>query len=293
MKGKERQPVIDKVLYTFREEARLHIDIVPIARLLTERNKGRTTAPHRTSFYRIIWFREGQPTHSVDFEKIPIHAPALLFIHKDKIHQFDRLSPHDGMVLIFTDDFFCRTENDRQFLRTARLFSEPDTAVLLAVDEHLNGMLEQLVHEIRQPNHPVKSNLLYHLLNTFLYSAERVASAQYSQRTSLTNGVLLVSSFLDLVEQQFQRRLTIETYADWLNVTVNTLNEAALAVKGKTSKQLVTERLLLEAKRLLVHSALTVKEIGFELGFDIPTNFNKFFLNNAGQTPLAFQKANK
>ena len=240
MKGKERQSVIDKVQYKFKEEAHLHIDVVPIAqRLLTERNKGRTTAPHRTNFYRIIWFREGQPNHAVDFEKIPIQSPALLFIHKDKIHQFDKGTPHDGIVLIFTDDFFCRTGDDRKFLRTARLFSEIDTAVLLSIDDHLNVLLEKLVVEIRQPNHPVKSSILYHLLNTFLYSAERLASVQYPQRNRSSTYVLLVSSFLDLVEQRFRQRLTIETYADLLNVTVNTLNEAALGVKGKSSKQLV------------------------------------------------------
>jgi AraC family transcriptional regulator, transcriptional activator of pobA len=294
MKKESAKPVIDKVIYNFKGNmATQQIDVVPIAkRLLTAVNKTRTTAPHRTSFYRIIWFQEGNPVHTVDFKKIKITSPSLLFIQKDKIHKFDKNKMHDGKVLIFTDDFLFRTETNRNFLQNAQIFNTAEPVLLKHVDDNLKYLFNTIEDEILDAKQHFKSDVLYHLLNTFLYTAERLTSIEYPNLFTKSANISLVNSFLELMENNYKKRLSIEKYATLLHVTVTKLNQALHDVKGRTGKEIVTERLLLEAKRLLAYSDLNIKETAFELGFKEPTNFVKFFQGNAKQTPVQFQKTN-
>ncbi len=285
---------LEEVKYKFGADNKIQIDIVPIAkRLLTNRSKIHTTNPHRTNFYRIIWFQEGNPTHFVDFEKIDIQSPSLLFINKDRIHKFDKDINHDGKVLIFTDDFIFRTEQDQTFIQNSHIFNSLEQPFLLnVVDEKLEILFNAIETELENKYQPFKKETLYHLLNSILYTAERFANSKFQTSQYLSANASLVNSFLKMLEQHYKQRFTIEKYAELLNITTSKLNIIIQNAKGKTGKQVVTERILLEAKRLLVHSEMTVKEIGFYLGFDEPTNFVKFFQTNAKQTPTSFQKAN-
>ena len=294
MKKIETKPAIDKVIYNFKGLSAEQIDVVPIAEtLLIAVNKKRTTAPHRTSFYRIIWFQQGSLTHTVDFQKIKIKSPAILFVHKDRIHQFDKEKKHDGKVLIFTDDFLFRTEADRNYLKNTHIFNTDRPVLLKEVDSNLQSLFHTIENEVRSDKLHFKSEVLYHLLNTFLYTTERLISKEYPELFNKSPNAVLVNSFVELVENKFKKRLSIEKYAALLNVTVTKLNLAIFEVKGRTGKQIVTERLLLEAKRLLAYANMNIKEVSFELGFKEPTNFIKFFQINTTQTPLQFQMANR
>jgi AraC family transcriptional regulator, transcriptional activator of pobA len=296
MKQKNNDKIqrIHKVKYNFKGSVSLQIDVVPIAeRLLANQNKPQTTTPHRTTFHRIIWFQKGNPSHLVDFKKINIKSPAILFINKDRIHKFDRDKLHDGKVLIFTDDFFFRTEQDKAFLQNAKIFNLNENPFLITnVDERLAEFFTAIEKEIGQKDQLFKSETSYHLLNSFLYTAERFASFQVQKTISLSPDASLTNSFFKLIEKHYKERFTVEKYAELLNITTSKLNTAIKITKGKTGKQVLTERVLLEAKRLLVHSELSVKEIGFQLGFEEPTNFIKFFRSNIKQTPVEFQKNN-
>ena len=98
----------------FKQNAPLQIEVVPLDSL-TKVNKAHLITPHRTNFYHVFLFDNCQPTHYVDFEKIKIQPYSLLFIDKDRVHQFDQLLNYEGRILIFTEDFF----SDSKFLRSS------------------------------------------------------------------------------------------------------------------------------------------------------------------------------
>jgi len=102
----------------FKQDAELQIEVVSLLPLTTVR-KELIEKPHRTNFYHIFLFEDCQPTHSVDFKHIDIVPYSLLFIDKDRVHQFDQESTYKGKVLIFTDEFFSTNENDTKFYRVA------------------------------------------------------------------------------------------------------------------------------------------------------------------------------
>ena len=75
-----------------------------------------------------------------------------------------------------------------------------------------------------------------------------------------------------------------------INVSEKRLNQATSKVLDKSPKELIDDRILLESKRLLVHGNKSIKEIGFELGFEEPTNFIKYFRKHIGKTPMEFRE---
>ncbi len=144
--------------------------------------------------------------------------------------------------------------------------------------------------EARNPADPVHSALLRKLLYSFMLLAEReqLKKGKNTRFQGMNFDYLL--NFNNLLEIHFKKEKGISFYADKLFVSAKVLTNTTQLMLGKTPKQLIDERVLLEAKRLLVHSNNSVKTIGFNLGFDEPTNFNKFFKKHSGQTPAAFRE---
>ena len=101
-----------------------------------------------------------------------------------------------------------------------------------------------------------------------------------------------VMEFRDYLEEEFQNNKQVGYYAERLHVTKKRLNLATTDILGITPKQMIDARIILEAKRLLVHTNQSVKEVGFELGFEEPTNFVKYFRKHMDYTPLEFKTQN-
>jgi AraC family transcriptional activator of pobA len=99
----------------------------------------------------------------------------------------------------------------------------------------------------------------------------------------------LVARFRELVEVHYRAGLSLEDYADRLGVTVARLRNACLKVAAAPPLRLVHERMLLEAKRALIYSSMTVAEVAYHLGFEDPAYFSRFFAKAEGQSPRAFR----
>jgi len=277
----------------FKRNADLQIEVIPLNKLTTV-NRNHLITPHRTNFYHIFLFENCQPTHFVDFEPIRIEPYSLLFINKDRVHQFDQLLKYEGRVLIFTDDFFCTTENDTKFLRSSILFNDladKPTIKLNTTDfEKYINICENITEELSLPTDNSKSVLLKNLLHNFLLLAEREKRKQGF--TELKKGADLDYTLLfrDLLEINYTKLKSVNDYAKIICISEKRLGQATAKVLGKSPKGIINDRILLEAKRLLAHTHLSIKEIGQDLGFEDPAYFVRCFKKNAATTPVAFRE---
>ena len=98
--------------------------------------------------------------------------------------------------------------------------------------------------------------------------------------------------FKDLLETNFKNQKQVNFYAKELIITEKRLNQATSKVFGKTPKEIIDDRIILEAKRVLAHTTESIKEIGYVLGFDEPTNFIKYFKKHSLVTPVEFREKN-
>lgn len=248
--------------------------------------------PHRTDFYMIFLFTEGHGTHSVDFNNIAVKPGHILFIGKGQVHHFDPEETYDGNTIVFTEDFFCRTGADRNFLQHAPLFNDPLALPYFDTGgryQELITLYQLIVTELKRKEHRHQAAILHHyLFNTMLIAEVLYKPAQtkiYPDRQQL-----LVADFKWLSNQYLYEHWTINEYAARLNVTTRTLQSAFLAQEGSSPKSWLNERLCLEIKRLLTFETLTINEIAFRLGFKEASNFVKFFKTHANITPSGFRK---
>ncbi len=279
--------------YTFNKITITQIEVVPLVTLTTE-HRPQLVTPHRTSFYHIFLFEDCQPTHFVDFEPIKIEPYSLLFIDKDRVHQFDQLLKYEGRVLIFTDDFFCTTETDNKFLRSSILFNDladkPTIKLTKSDFEKYSFICESITEELSLPADNSKHILLKNLLHNLLLLAEREKRKQGYIELKKGADLDYTLLFRDLLETNYTKLKSVNDYAKFICISEKRLGQATSKILGKSPKEIINDRILLEAKRLLVHTNLSIKEIGQELGFEDPAYFVRYFKKNSETTPVEFRE---
>ncbi|SDM24187.1 AraC family transcriptional regulator [Kriegella aquimaris] len=277
--------------YGFKEGLPQEFEIVKLAELFQDFSKD-LTSPHRTEFYQIIWFQKGTRTHMVDFNPISIKHNTLLFLDKNSVQCFDDKAAMDGIVLLFTDSFFCKSEADTKFLRSSFLFNDLHSISTIEARELtpiFANFFRLMEIELKNPLDHYQSDILRNYLQNFLLLAERERKNQNSTTVYKGADLECVIRFRDLLDQQFQEQKSVSKYAVQMNITQKRLNLATLKVMDVTPKQMIDSRVLLEAKRLLVHTSDSVKQVGFKLGFEEPTNFVKYFRKHHKVTPTEFR----
>ena len=133
--------------------------------------------------------------------------------------------------------------------------------------------------------------LLKNLVQHFLLRAEREKRKSGYEDIKKGPDLDYILLFRDLLEQYFTQSKNVSYYAERLHISEKRLGQATRNILGKTPKVLIDERVLLEAKRRLVHEHQSIKELGYSLGFEEPTNFVKFFKKHTLLTPLEFRES--
>lgn len=274
----------------FRPDLAMEVELTTIRRVLASKAPA-LFAPVRAGFYHVIWVQQGRAVHTVDFERVPLEPGSLLFVGPGRVHTFDLTADYEGQLLLFTDSFFARSEADTRFLHTTILFQNLlDLPVVLAGAEvaGLATLFTLLATELTQAPDAYQPVVLQNVVHNLLLLAER---ARQRGNQPLKRGPQLDYTvlFRDLVEQRFQTVRSVREYAAQLSVSAKRLAQSTVKTLGKLPKELIDERVTLEAKRLLVHTRASVKEIGFALGFEEPTNFVKYFRRQTRLTPSEFR----
>ncbi len=228
------------------------------------------------------------------FLPIKIEPYSLLFIGKDRVHQFDQLLNYEGQVLIFTDDFFCTSENDTKFLRSSILFNDLTDKPIIKLNKtdfvKFINICESITEELSLPFDNLKHILLKNLLHNFLLLSDREKRKQGF--TELKKGADLDYTLLfrDLLEINYTKLKNVNDYAKIVCISEKRLGQATAKVLGKSPKEIINDRILLETKRLLVNTNLSIKEIGQNLGFEDPAYFVRYFKKNTATTPVEFRE---
>jgi AraC family transcriptional regulator, transcriptional activator of pobA len=254
-----------------------------------------TNLPHKHDFYLVMLVTKGSGTHEIDFEKYTV-APGAVFIMKPGQMHFWKLSGDiDGFVFFHSRTFFEEAYfSNRQGLSVSALqefpfFNTSQNTPYLKISKKNRPALKTLMQQILDEHLNQKTFKIQQLraLVNLVYIA---LSREYKPVTVLRNQTYLnkALAFEHLIEQHFKDIKSAGEYAARLNITEKHLNRITQSCFNKTSTQLIAGRIVLEAKRMLMHTGLNVTEIADLLGYSDTSYFVRFFKKNAGQTPLAF-----
>lgn len=249
-------------------------------------------SPHVHSFYEILWFKEGAGVHTIDFHKYEVKANSIFFLSPGQIHNFDKGTGYKGYSLKMCTDFM-RNESNR-FLKY-NVFHSFDTTPCYMINEENVQELEGIVHAIEQEVGMTDAfgniDVLQSLMRIFLVKVLRYGIHDGElQLNMLKPSHQLFVNFRRLVEKDFNRIHTVQEYADSLNVAVRTLNKCVNECSGMSPLAFINDRIILEAKRMVRYTNLMVKEIAFDLGYDDPSYFVKFFKRYTGYLPSEFRE---
>lgn len=247
--------------------------------------------PHYHDFFQVSLLRgEGRLMH--DFREKDIRGLTLLFITPGQVHT---VKPGDGMrgvIVSFTREFFdAGSEAATRLLLELPFYFSPDTAPWLSLDPEreteIPDLFRQLQAEYDQAG-PGAVEVLRALLRILCVKAARLHAAR-SPAPRANRADALVRGFQLAVEKHFARRPSLAPYARELGVSVNHLNDVVSAATGRAAGEHIRLRRLLAAKRQLLHSELSVSEIGYQLGFKDPSYFSRFFRRYEKLAPAAFR----
>ena len=239
-----------------------------------------TDTMHLHVFYEIIWFQKGSGTHYVDFNQYAIAPRTIIFISPGQIHSFDTKHDQEGYVLKIC----------------AELFDDFVSLSCVTVQDKDSAALEMLVaamqEELKKEDSLGHREALHALVKLFVIMVRRsYAEINPSAPNPHKVSYKAFLNFRKLIEENYCRLHTVKDYASLLNVSSKTLTLYVNECSKYSPLELINNRIILEAKRLLRYSVLSVKEIAFRLGFEDPSYFAKFFKRLVKQSPADYRES--
>ena len=277
--------------YKFKDGLNHEFEIINLSEIMKTK-RDMMIIPHRAAFYHIIILEKAQGTHYIDFKPIELQNYQILFIPKDSVNVFDENGYYEGKAIIFTDNFFCKNKEDIDFLRTGVLFGDLYPITTLQFCKQYSGlttMFNYLETEFKRERDSEQYGILHNMLHIFLLQAERELRQQGFKELKPSINLDYLLLFKEQLEENFTQEKSVAWYSSQLSISDKQLHKATTTLLDKTPKQIIDERVLLEAKRLLVHSSSSIKEIAYSLGYDEPTNFIKYFKKHTESTPSEFR----
>lgn len=281
----------------FKKE--LSFDVIPLSSYIEE-HKETVWLPHSHNFYQIIWFKSGTGTHMVDFNTYEVFENAIFFIAKNQVQCFSLKQNSVGFVINFDEKFLVQKDQDVDFFLKCNLFNNPYQTPSCCVgsgwEYKLDEYIVQMQIELSEMKSYGKEELLRLYLKAFLIQVQR-RKHQLEEIGGGTNPFpvdekrKLLVHFINAVDLSFSNNLTVSQYADQLHISSRTLSNLTLQLLQKRPIQVVQERIILEAKRLLLHSELSVKEISGRIGFEDPAYFVRYFKKHTQLSPTSFRKS--
>ena len=249
--------------------------------------------PHRHDFFEVLYLLKGSGYHVIDTNKYEIKPPCVFFMSPGQAHKLELSNDIEGFIFIFTADFYLLNRSNQNTLIEFPFFYtiHQDNPPLLLENENDIRFLESLFRQgISEISDAVESN--NEMLRSILDLILTTCAARYQVTENLLNkgkGQILVKRFFHLVEENHQKNLSMSDYSGMIGITPNHLTQTVKSLTGKTSSQIIKAKQLLEIKRLLVHTNLSISEIANQLNFEDQSYFTKFFKRETGFTPVQFR----
>jgi len=245
----------------------------------------------QSSLFNIIWVKNGKGRYKIDFKTYEAEDDTIFFLTPGQVLEVEGEAIRQGYRIAFARDFFYLESENGEMACNGLLFNNVyETAPCIRLSEPhkktFEKSVENLFDELENPGDS-HHELIISYLNVFLIKAARLKREQAGVSKKL-NKQSLLDKFSRLVEEHFKAKHAVREYADILNVSPKTLSKRLQSEYAQTPSEVIQNRLMLEAKRLLRFGENSVKEITYELGFEDPGYFTRFFKKHTSVCPTDY-----
>jgi len=243
-------------------------------------------------FFHLVLFTKGSGTHTIDFDQFKVKPFEIYFMIPGQVHSWHFEGKVDGYIVNFSDTLFRSFLLNPNYLERFQFFSGVSQESVCQLPIEVHEKVIQLFEEILAYKTDVKdteTDMIRLLLMQLFLVVENCCKVN-NKKSIPQQKQLLLRNFRRLIDQHYLSIRLPKQYADLLYVTPNHLNALCQDLLGKTAGELIRDRILLEAKRLLTNAEMTVSEIADNLNFQDNSYFNRFFKKYVGLTPDDFRK---
>jgi AraC-like DNA-binding protein len=254
---------------------------------------------HSYDFYSVILFTEGKGTLKINNETYPVEPDTISLISQKQVHSFEGLGNVNGIVFFFCQDFFVE---EFSFVRLLNVFSCTsritgnicNPCINLSSDEFdlINSLLGSIITEYEKTviteNSPV---IIRSLLNIMLIRLSEMYNARLIKHKKTES--VLMHELSHLIDAYFIKEHNVTFYSSAFNISDKHMNEICRRYFNYGLKKILTDRLMQEARKLLLSTEFSVSEISYKLNFDDDSYFNKVFSRQTGLTPKKFRDLHK
>ena len=245
----------------------------------------------RDDLYKIVWAMNDDLKLGIDGYRVLLQKHHLLFA--TPLNQLDlEIENKDVVVYTFNREFYCIRDHDAEVSCNGFLFLGSSAPIVVALSEKeqrsFRLLYEFFVEEFETIDH-IQGEMLLVLLKRLLIKSVRIARRALPEEDMPQTKLDTIRKFNLLVEMYFREKHKVSEYADLLHMTPKSLSNLFSRYYTKSPLKIITERIILESKRLLDFSNKNINEIALDLGFDEVSHFSKFFKTRVGLSPTEYK----
>lgn len=244
--------------------------------------------PRRVLKYVLVFCTSGSTTISVDENEFILTENAVITITSGQIHYFRNMQNATGFILEFTYDFFCKDDTDMELIFHNGLFCHFAMNEMITVDnpEIIVRQLEEIKKELIETPYQYQISI-HSRIELILIEINRT---KINRGDEIYKPDAVFLHFLEAVLKNFEKNLSVNEIAILIGTTESKLNELSKLHTNKTAQNVIFGLIIYEAKRLFTYEKLSVKEVGYTLGFNDPFYFSNFFKKHTNISPKSYKE---
>ena len=250
--------------------------------------------PHQFDTYSIYWIKKGSGEYQIDFKRYTFSDNELFFLSPGQLFSVKSEKINDAYKLSFKRDFYCIQTHDHEISCNGILFNNIyETPHVKPTKEHtkrLQDIVNNLIEEF-ELREAAQYDMLQAYLKQFIIQSVRVKKNFSDLKPDQDS--LVFKNFSTLVEQNFKINHKVSHYANRLGLSPKSLSKHFNRLGSQSPSDFIKNRIILEAKRLLLFTDDSVKQIAYNIGFNDPAYFTRFFKKTTQKSPLQFKKEEK
>ena len=252
-------------------------------------------APHSHDYYTVLWSQNYSGKHYIDYKEYDMKPNDIFFVSPGQVHQVEHMDEPKGYVILFSCDFLQKNYVSEHFIYNLNLFSDVGNTPPISVSSDSAFRLSELIYQIEdayKQDDPFKYDKIGAYLKLFLIECNQYAHqpAMQDHTQILQSGGNILNKFKHLLDEHYMNWHKVSDYAQALNISSDYLNNVIKSTVGRNVKELIQSRISLEAKRMGLHTEWSNKEIAYQIGFEDPSHFSRFFKKVEGLPFSEFRK---
>jgi len=285
-----------EIKFKNKNRSKSHFDLVKLEDVLKQRPTDHNQFDfHKLSFYVILLCTQKEGVYNVNFKDYDMKKGTLFTLRKDSIHKFYK-SKAKGVLLLLTENFILNQSNQLEASKTFLLFNEMLASPKLQLNEVECGEIMTLINLIKKEYFDTDDDYSLNIVRSFIQVIITKLFRIKSKDNVVFDNHKYLSMFLQLqalVEKECFNHKKVSFFAKEMGVTTKTLNNVTQSIIHKSAKTFINDIVVIQSKRLIINSQNSLTEIAYQVGFDEPTNFFKFFKKYTGESPSQFRTSCK